>query len=94
MKTKLILIIVLLLNIADFIITLFIRPVLTEANPIMRKILHNDYLLVFIKLIIVPLLICILIKFRDKQLVKIGSIGLLIIYSYTVILGSLHLRFV
>ena len=94
MKTKLILIIVLLLNIADFVITLFIRPVLNEANPIMRTILHNDLLLSFIKLVIVPLFIFILIKFRNKQLVKIGSIGLLIIYSYAVILGTLHLRFV
>lgn len=94
MKTKLILIIVLLLNIADFVITLFIRPVLNEANPIMRAMLHNDYLLAFVKLVIVPLFIFILIKLRDKWLVKVGSIGLLIIYSYAVILGSLHLRFV
>jgi hypothetical protein len=94
MKTKLILIIVLLLNIADFVITLFIRPVLDEANPIMRMILYNDYLLAFVKLVIVPLFIFILIKLRDKWLVRIGSIGLLSLYSYAVVLGLLHLRFV
>lgn len=94
MKTKLILIIVLLLNIADFVITLFIRPVLDEANLIMRMILYNDYLLAFVKLIIVPLFIFILIKLRDKWLVRVGSIVLLSLYSYAVILGFLHLRFV
>ena len=94
MKTKLILIIVLLLDIADFVITLFIRPVLNEANPIMRMILRNDLLLAFVKLVMVPLLVCILIKFKNKQLVKVGSIGLLILYSYAVVLGLLHLRFV
>ena len=94
MKTKLILIIVLLLNIADFVITLFIRSVLIEGNLIIKTILYNDLLLAFIKLVIVPLLVCILIKFRNKQLVKVGSIGLLSLYSYAVVLGLLHLRFV
>ena len=94
MKTKLILIIVLLLNIADFVITLFIRPVLDEANPITRAILYNDYLLAFLKLGIVPLLILILYKFQNKKLVKISSIGLLGVYLYATVLGLLHLKFV
>ena len=56
MKTKLILIIVLLLNIADFVITLSIRSVFIEGNPVIKAILYNNLLLAFIKLVIVPCL--------------------------------------
>jgi hypothetical protein len=78
-----------LLNLFDYILTLFNRGNFEEANPLTRPIIDNTLLLTILKLIIVPLCIYILWRYKDKPIVKIASVVLCLVYLYAVTLGVL-----
>jgi hypothetical protein len=78
-----------LLNLLDYILTLLNRGNFEEANPLTRPIIDNTLLLTILKLIIVPLCIYILWRYKDKPIVKIASVVLCIVYLYAVTLGVL-----
>ena len=84
-------IVLLFLNLFDYIITLINRNNFTEANPIANLIIGNVWLLSILKLIIVPLCIYALYKYRYTLLSKIGTIALSGVYLYAVVLGVLYL---
>ena len=78
-----------LLNLFDYILTLLNRGNFEEANPLTRPIIDNTLLLTILKLIIVPLCIYILWRYKDKPIVKIASVVLCLVYLYAVVLGVL-----
>jgi len=78
-----------LLNILDYVLTLLNRGNFEEANPLTRPIIDNTLLLTILKLIIVPLCIYILWRYKDKPIVKIATVVLCIVYLYAVTLGVL-----
>jgi len=78
-----------LLNLFDYILTLFNRGNFEEANPLTKPIIDNTLLLTILKLIIVPLCIYILWRYKDKPIVKIASVVLCLVYLYAVTLGVL-----
>jgi hypothetical protein len=78
-----------LLNLLDYILTLLNRGNFEEANPLTRPIIDNTLALTLLKLIIVPLCVYILWRYRDKTIVKIASVVLCLVYIYAVTLGVL-----
>jgi len=80
-----------LLNLLDYTLTLLNRGNFEEANPITNMIIGNVWLLSILKLIIVPLFIYILYKYRHTLLSKIGTFVLSGVYLYAVVLGVLYL---
>lgn len=78
-----------LLNLFDYTLTLLNRGNFEEANPLTRSIIDNTLALTILKLIIVPLCIYILWRYKDKPIVKIASVVLCIVYLYAVTLGVL-----
>jgi len=84
-------IVLLFLNIFDYILTLLNLGNFEEANPIANLIIGNVWLLSILKLIIVPLFIYILYKYRYTVLSKIGTFVLSGVYLYAVVLGVLYL---
>lgn len=80
-----------LLNALDYILTLLNLNNFEEANPIANLIIGNVWLLSILKLIIVPLFIYILYKYRYTLLSKIGTFVLSGVYLYAVVLGVLYL---
>jgi hypothetical protein len=78
-----------LLNLFDYLLTLLNRGNFEEANPLTRPIIDNTLALTILKLIIVPLCIYILWRYKDKPIVKIASIVLCLVYLYAVTLGVL-----
>lgn len=78
-----------ILNLLDYALTLINRGKFEEANPLTRLIIDNTLLLTILKLIIVPLCIYVLWYYKDKLIVKIGSVVLCIAYLYAVTLGVL-----
>jgi hypothetical protein len=82
-------IILFLLNLFDYLLTLLNRGNFEEANPLTRPIIDNTLALTILKLIIVPIFIYVLWRFKDKPIVKIASIVLCIVYLYAVTLGVL-----
>jgi len=84
-------IVLLFLNIFDYILTLLNLNNFEEANPIANLIIGNVWLLSILKLIIVPLFIYILYKYRYTVLSKIGTFVLSGVYLYAVVLGVLYL---
>jgi hypothetical protein len=78
-----------LLNLLDYILTLLNRGNFEEANPLTRPIIDNTLSLTILKLIIVPLCIYILWRYKDKPIVKIASVVLCLVYLYAVTLGVL-----
>jgi len=81
----------LILNILDYILTLINLGNFEEGNPLMKMILDNVPLLTIIKLVLVPLLIFYLWKKRNLKITKIGTIVLCIFYAYAVVLGFLYM---
>ena len=88
-KLPILLLILCLLNFLDYGITLINRGNFEEANPLTRNIIDNTLLLTILKLIIVPLCIYILWRYKDKPVVKIASVVLCLVYLYAVTLGVL-----
>jgi hypothetical protein len=78
-----------ILNLFDYLLTLLNRGNFEEANPLTRPIIDNTLALTVLKLIIVPLCIYILWRYKDKPIVKIASVVLCIVYLYAVTLGVL-----
>jgi len=78
-----------LLNLFDYLLTLLNRGNFVEANPLTRPIIDNTLALTLLKLVLVPLCIYILWRYKDKPIVKISSIVLCIVYLYAVTLGVL-----
>ena len=78
-----------LLNLFDYTLTLLNRGNFEEANPLTRPIIDNTLLLTILKLIIVPLCVYILWRYKDKPLVKMASVVLCLVYIYAVTLGVL-----
>ena len=78
-----------LLNLFDYLLTLLNRGNFEEANPLTRPIIDNTLALTILKLIIVPLCIYILWRYKDKPVVKIASVVLCLVYLYAVTLGVL-----
>ena len=82
-------IILFLLNLFDYILTLLNRGNFEEANPLTRPIIDNTLALTLLKLVLVPLCVYVLWRYKDKPIVKIASIVLCIVYLYAVTLGVL-----
>lgn len=78
-----------ILNLFDYILTILNRGNFEEANPLTRPIIDNTLALTILKLIIVPICVYVLWKFRDRPIVKIASIVLCVVYLYAVVLGVL-----
>ena len=78
-----------ILNLLDYILTLLNRGNFEEANPLTKPIIDNTLLLTILKLIIVPLCVYVLWRYKDKPIVKIASIVLCLVYLYAVTLGVL-----
>ena len=78
-----------LLNLFDYTLTLLNRGNFEEANPLTRPIIDNTLALTLLKLVLVPLCIYILWRYKDKTIVKIASVVLCIVYLYAVTLGVL-----
>jgi hypothetical protein len=78
-----------ILNLLDYLLTLLNRGNFEEANPLTRLIIDNTLALTILKLIIVPLCIYVLWRYKDKPIVKIASIVLCLVYLYAVTLGVL-----
>ena len=78
-----------ILNLLDYTLTLLNRGNFEEANPLTRPIIDNTLLLTILKLIIVPLCVYILWRYRDRVVVKIASVVLCLVYLYAVTLGVL-----
>ena len=82
-------IILTILNLLDYILTLLNRGNFEEANPLTRPIIDNTLALTLLKIVLVPLCIYILWRYKDKPIVKIATIGLCLVYIYAVTLGVL-----
>jgi hypothetical protein len=82
-------IILFILNLFDYTLTLLNRGNFEEANPLTRPIIDNTLLLTILKLIIVPLCVYVLWRYKDKPIVKIASVVLCLVYLYAVTLGVL-----
>jgi len=82
-------IILFLLNLFDYLLTLLNRGNFEEANPLTKPIIDNTLALTILKLIIVPLCVYILWRYKDKPIVKIASVVLCLVYLYAVTLGVL-----
>lgn len=82
-------IILFLLNLLDYTLTLLNRGNFEEANPLTRPIIDNTLALTILKLIIVPLCVYVLWRYRDRVVVKIASVVLCLVYLYAVTLGVL-----
>jgi hypothetical protein len=88
-KLPILLLILCLLNLLDYGITLINYGNFVEANPLTRPIIDNTLALTLLKLVLVPLCIYILWRYKDKPIVKIASIVLCLVYLYAVTLGVL-----
>lgn len=77
------------LNLLDLILTILNRGNFAEANPLTRLIIDNVPALVILKLIIVPALVYVLWRYKDKNYVKLAVIALSVVYAYAVIVGGL-----
>jgi len=82
-------IILFLLNLFDYLLTLLNRGNFEEANPLTRPIIDNTLALTLLKLVLVPLCVYVLWRYKDKPIVKIASVILCIVYLYAVTLGVL-----
>ena len=82
-------IILFLLNLFDYLLTLLNRGNFEEANPLTRPIIDNTLALTLLKLVLVPLCIYILWRYRDRVVVKIACVVLCLVYLYAVTLGVL-----
>jgi hypothetical protein len=82
-------IILFLLNLFDYLLTLLNRGNFEEANPLARPIIDNTLALTLLKLVLVPLCVYVLWRYKDKPIVKIASIVLCLVYLYAVTLGVL-----
>jgi len=82
-------IILFLLNLFDYLLTLLNRGNFEEANPLTKPIIDNTLALTILKLIIVPLCVYVLWRYKDKPIVKIASVVLCLVYIYAVTLGVL-----
>ena len=78
-----------LLNLFDYLLTLLNHGNFEEANPLTKPIIDNTLALTLLKLVLVPLCIYILWRYKDKTIVKIASVVLYIVYLYAVTLGTL-----
>lgn len=78
-----------ILNLLDYTLTLLNRGNFEEANLLTKPIIDNTLALTMLKLVLVPLCIYILWRYKDKPIVKIASIVLCIVYLYAVTLGVL-----
>ena len=78
-----------ILNLLDYTLTLLNRGNFEEANPLTRPIIDNTLSLTILKLIIVPLCVYVLWRYKDKPIVKIATVILCIVYLYAVTLGVL-----
>jgi hypothetical protein len=78
-----------LLNLLDYLLTLLNCGNFEEANPLTRPIIDNTLALTILKLIIVPLCIYILWRYKDRPIVKIATVVLCLVYLYAVTLGVL-----
>ncbi len=78
-----------ILNLLDYILTLLNRGNFEEANPLTKPIIDNTLALTLLKLVLVPLCIYILWRYRDRVVVKIASVALCLVYLYAVTLGVL-----
>jgi hypothetical protein len=88
-KLPILLLILCLLNFLDYGITLINYGNFEEANPLTKPIIDNTLSLTVLKLIIVPLCIYILWRYKDKPIVKIATVVLCLVYLYAVTLGVL-----
>lgn len=84
-------IILLILNTFDYILTLrnLGDPLFKEANPIMQPFVNNPLILTLVKLVIVPLLVYVLYRFKDQKIAQFGTFILCLVYLYAVVLGAL-----
>ena len=82
-------IILFLLTLFDYLLTLLNRGNFEEANPLTKPIIDNTLALTILKLIIVPLCVYVLWRYKDKPIVKIASVVLCLVYIYAVTLGVL-----
>ncbi len=78
-----------LLNLFDYLLTLLNRGNFEEANPLTKPIIDNTLALTLLKLVLVPLCIYILWRYKDKLIVKIATVVLCLVYLYAVTLGVL-----
>jgi hypothetical protein len=78
-----------LLNLFDYLLTLLNRGNFEEANPLTRPIIDNTLALTLLKLVLVPLCVYVLWRYKDKSIVKIASVVLCLVYLYAVTLGVL-----
>jgi hypothetical protein len=78
-----------ILNLLDYILTLLNRGNFEEANPLTRPIIDNTLALTLLKLVLVPLCVYVLWRYRDRVVVKIASVVLCLVYLYAVTLGVL-----
>jgi hypothetical protein len=62
-----------LLNLFDYLLTLLNRGNFEEANPLTRPIIDNTLALTLLKLVLVPLCVYVLWRYKDKSIVKIAS---------------------
>ncbi|HHX71026.1 MAG TPA: hypothetical protein GX708_23625 [Gallicola sp.] len=88
-KLPILLLILYLLNFLDYGITLLNRGNFEEANPLTRPIIDNTLALTLLKLVLVPLCVYVLWRYKDKPIVKIASVVLCLVYLYAVTLGVL-----
>lgn len=63
-----------ILNLLDYILTLLNRGNFEEANPLTRNIIDNTLALTLLKLVLVPLCIYILWRYRDRAVVFENSL--------------------
>lgn len=89
MRQSNMIIILTILNLLDYTLTLLNRGDFEEANPLTRNIIDNTLALTILKLIIVPLCVYVLWRYKDKPIVKIASVVLCLVYIYAVTLGVL-----
>jgi len=82
-------IILLILNTFDYILTLLNLGNFEEANPIMQPFVNNPLILTLVKLVIVPLLVYVLYRFKDQKIAQFGTFILCLVYLYAVVLGAL-----
>ena len=78
-----------LLNLLDYTLTLLNRGNFEEANPLTRNIIDNTLALTLLKLVLVPLCVYVLWRYRDRVVVKIATVVLCLVYLYAVTLGVL-----
>jgi hypothetical protein len=82
-------IILFLLNLFDYLLTLLNRGNFEEANPLTKPIIDNTLALTLLKLVLVPLCVYVLWRYRDRVVVKIATVVLCLVYLYAVTLGVL-----